>query len=184
MKQFFSFILLISCGYFSYSQQQAWPKVIQPTDDTFHWNAGRKLTWEDFKGIPDTSDKAAAASTASTLGYNYTYTPDTTFHFFTYAIFVKNYSWVKEGWDRTAYELNHEQRHFDITEIYARKLAMAFKRYKLNKNDRKRIYDSLSTEWDKIQDLYDKETKHSINIEKQKEWDKKIDGLLKEYERK
>lgn len=99
--------------------------------------------------------------------------------------FIKK-SWLKDNWDRAEYALNHEQRHFDITEVYARKATAAFKEYKYNrktvKDDINRIFNSFLEEQYKVQLLYDKETKHSLNISKQKEWDAKIDKWLQEYE--
>jgi len=37
-----------------------------------------------------------------------------------------------------------------------------------------RIYDDLITEYDAFQERYDRETDHSRNKEKQKEWNEKI----------
>ena len=56
--------------------------------------------------------------------------------------------------------------------------------YVFNKNtfkdDLKAIYMTLTAEKDAFQNQYDEETNHSINKEKQVEWLKKIEGLLKE----
>ena len=60
--------------------------------------------------------------------------------------------------------LSHEQRHFDITKIYADILL-----YKLNKiksSDEKfiqSIYVNVTEEWNYVQELYDSETDHSRN---------------------
>ncbi len=56
--------------------------------------------------------------------------------------------------------------------------------YVFNKNtfkeDLKKLYMSLTNEKDALQNQYDEETNHSINKEKQSEWLKKIEGMLKE----
>ena len=78
----------------------------------------------------------------------------------------------------------HEQGHFDIAEIFARRLNKQMSEYVFNKNtfkdDLKKIYMSLTSEKDSFQNRYDEETNHSINKEKQSEWLKKIEGFLKE----
>ena len=55
----------------------------------------------------------------------------------------------------TAYLLNHEQRHFDITYIYAIELV---KRLKSNScqtvDDAVRIYNEVMNEWELFQDKY------------------------------
>ena len=158
----------------------------QYTDsDTLYWSKERKLTWDDFHGVPDTTT-IGMAGTSSGFWFRSFYTTDTTLEFVVSTIFFKKHSWVKTNWDKTAYALNHEQRHFDITEVYARKLRQAFKSYKLNKatviKDCDKFYNSLRIERDKMQAVYDMETKHSLNISKQKEWDAKIDKWLQEYE--
>ena len=57
--------------------------------------------------------------------------------------------------------------------------------YKFNKNrfkdDLKKIYITITTEKEEMQNDYDRETNHSINKDKQSEWLSKIDKLLTEY---
>lgn len=87
----------------------------------------------------------------------------------------------------TDYLLNHEQKHYDLQEVFARKIR---KRY-LEKTDY--VFDNLQKDLNDIfndeirkshelQALYDAETDHSINEEKQNEWNTKISNLLKELE--
>ena len=97
--------------------------------------------------------------------------------------FSKTKSW---GLHKTDYILMHEQGHFDIAEIFARKLNKKMSEYKFNKNsfkeDLKEIYQSIAIEKDAFQNQYDEETNHSIKKEKQAEWLKKISDQLKEFE--
>jgi len=149
-------------------------------EELIYWNENRKLTWADYKGkIQKGSD--AAASTATYLGIEYNVGKDG----FDYKIscsFSKNKSW---GLHKTDYILTHEQGHFDIAEIFARKLNKQMSEYKFNKDtfkdDLRIIYQSLMTEKDAFQNQYDEETNHSIKKEKQAEWLKKIEDLLKEH---
>jgi predicted secreted Zn-dependent protease len=78
----------------------------------------------------------------------------------------------------------HEQGHFDITEIFARKLNKAMSAYHFNQNtyrkDLNKIYQDIIKEKDNMQDQYDHETNFSRNKEKQMEWLKKIQTMLEE----
>jgi hypothetical protein len=149
-------------------------------EDLIHWHPDRKLTWADYKGkVQEGSD--AAASTATYLGIEYNFGRDG----FDYKItcsFSKTKSW---GLHKTDYILTHEQGHFDIAEIFARKLNKQMGEYKFNpasfKDDLRNIYQSLMAEKDAFQNLYDEETNHSIRKEKQAEWLGKIETLLNDY---
>ena len=86
---------------------------------------------------------------------------------------------------KTDYILSHEQGHFDIAEIFARKLNKKMSEYRFDKKtyqkDLNKIYHDILDEKEKMQNDYDKETNHSINKEKQAEWLKKIAKMLEEY---
>lgn len=145
------------------------------------WKADRKLTWSDFKARP-VAGATNAALTSSNINFNFSYGTKG----FTYSIscnFDKTKSW---GRVKTAYILAHEQAHFDIAEIHARKLNMRLSQYKYNKKtvgaDLDKIYSEVMNEQHQMQLLYDKETNHSINSVKQKEWLKKVNELLKSLE--
>jgi len=142
------------------------------------WNAGRKLTWDDFKSTPDpASPNAALTNTAINIEFGYDKSG------LTWSIrcsFDKNLSWVRVKNDAV---LAHEQGHFDIAEIYARKLNKALKDYHFNAktvaNDVNKIYNDMMTAHHDAQEVYDHETDYSRNKEKQDEWLKKISDDLK-----
>jgi predicted secreted Zn-dependent protease len=89
--------------------------------------------------------------------------------------FDKTKSWVRI---RNNEILAHEQGHFDMAELHARKLNKALKEYRFNaksvSEDVNRIYDSIMTLHHAAQSEYDKETDFSRNKEKQALWQKKI----------
>jgi predicted secreted Zn-dependent protease len=78
--------------------------------------------------------------------------------------------------------LKHEQGHFDIAEIFARKLHKRMKEYRFNQStyqtDLREIYSSITAEKEAFQDLYDNETDHSRKKDVQEKWLKKISELL------
>jgi predicted secreted Zn-dependent protease len=90
----------------------------------------------------------------------------------------------KKSWGRIKndYILAHEQKHFDLTEVFARKLNKELKEYKFNNatvgDDINRIYQGMVNELTYTQQQYDKETDHSRNPPVQQEWNNRIDSLL------
>ncbi len=87
---------------------------------------------------------------------------------------------------KTDYILAHEQGHFDITEIFARKLNEALQNYDFNKrtfkNDISEIYQSIVRQKEEFQKMYDGETDHSRKRKAQYEGLEKIQSLLDETE--
>ena len=149
------------------------------SEELIRWNENQKLTWADYKGKPkENSD--AAASTATYLGFEFNVGKDG-FNYKITCTFSKTKSW---GLHKTDYILTHEQGHFDIAEIFARKLNKMMRGYKFDKNsfkeDLRTIYESIALEKDTFQNQYDEETNHSIKREKQAEWLTKISNQLKE----
>jgi Bacterial protein of unknown function (DUF922) len=147
-------------------------------EELIPWNKNQKLTWADYKGKVRTGSDAAA-STATYLGIEYNFGRNG----FDYKItcsFSKTKSW---GLHKTDYILTHEQGHFDIAEIFARRLNKQMGEYVFDKNtfkdDLKNIYMKLTAEKEDFQNQYDRETNHSINKEKQTEWLRKIEEELK-----
>jgi predicted secreted Zn-dependent protease len=86
------------------------------------------------------------------------------------------------GLMKTDYILAHEQGHFDITEIFARKLNEALQNYEFNKKtfrkDINDIYQAIVKQKEEYQKMYDGETDHSRNKKIQYEWLEKIQELL------
>jgi|SRR5258706_6508094 len=150
-------------------------------EELIEWDSSRLLTWTDYKGHPDPRSDAAA-STTTYLGIEYRMDEKG----FSYSIqcrFSLTKSWGKS---RTDFILKHEQGHFDIAEIFARKLNRRMSEYQFNKatykTDLKSIYDGITKEKEAFQDLYDTETDHSRKKEQQLEWLKKIENMLRELD--
>lgn len=149
-------------------------------EELLEWSASRNLTWNDYKALPDaSSDAAASTTTYLSIEYNITLT---SFGYKIKSLFSKTRSW---GLHKTDYILSHEQGHFDIAEIFARKLNKLMKEYKFDwstyRQDLKKIYQDVMIEKEDMQNEYDKQTNHSINKERQTEWLKKIEKMLEEY---
>jgi hypothetical protein len=172
MKYCLKYFLLLSL---------AFPAVAQSkNEELLDWSATRKLTWNDYKAHPEPGNDDAAATTTY-LGIEYNITSDG-FGYKIQSRFSKTRSW---GRYKDDYVLSHEQGHFDIAEIFARKLNKLMSEYKFNKKsfqqDLNKIYNDILEEKAAMQNDYDEETNHSINKVKQAEWLKKINEMLKDF---
>ncbi len=150
-------------------------------DEYIPWLTEHRLSWDDFLCEPRRNTDAVA-STSTALGIAYQIKGGQ----LTYQItckFSKNKSW---GLIKTGYILAHEQGHFDITEIFARKLYQALNGYRLNRPtfqmDINEIYETVIEAKEAFQAAYDGETDHSRNKRKQAEWLERIDMLLTDTE--
>jgi len=155
----------------------------ESVEETLTWDAYKKLTWADFKANPD-ADTDAVALTASgiTFGYSVKTSGDRIVDFSTTveAHFYPNKSWYFPEKANT-YILEHEQLHFDITELYARKFRQQLSKLEVNQNIKQqmnRLHTAINEVVNKTQRAYDKETQHSIDAVKQREWNNFIEKEL------
>lgn len=146
--------------------------------ETIKWSPN-KLTWADFKGKPNPNQAQHVASVRSGITYRWSYEAKEDkikLDFDVFSNFYPQHSWVVSG-EETPDLLKHEQLHFDISELYARKLRTAFKAYVPMRNIRRdltRIYQKIEMERKRTQLLYDRETNHGLQKEAQQEWEIRI----------
>lgn len=142
--------------------------------DTIYWQPNYKLKWEDFQGTPDSSSKNAAISRPG-IKYHLSVNDDS-FDVKVTCFFIKSRSWSKFKKNDTL--LMHEQGHFDVAELFARKLKKAFAEYRFNAQTVGKDIDKLfifnKQERAEMDLLYDKETYRSQNKQQQVLWNKKI----------
>jgi hypothetical protein len=143
--------------------------------DTIKWTASTKLEWADFQGKPDTSKKGYEAASSLKITYSYK-TLDSNFSFRVDYFFQKKKSWTKSS--NSFLLLKHEQAHFNIGELFARKLRKYISSYHYNpktiKQDLKNLFSLLNEEWNIYDAQYDRETDFSKNEAQQSYWDNKI----------
>lgn len=143
------------------------------------WRKGMRLDWSDFKGRPE---RLSPMDALTESGISFSWSCDRNgFHLETYALFVPNGSWVK---DPTPHLLSHEQAHFDITEIHARKLRKYFSEHRnpcaLGKDGIDKASKTIIKASYDMQNEYDDATSHGENRRMQKLWLEKIDSMLEE----
>ncbi|HLP13232.1 MAG TPA: hypothetical protein VK177_14950 [Flavobacteriales bacterium] len=145
------------------------------------WTPGKKLTWNDFQGKPDFKSKNTKAVTWTKLKGRSKIHEDRIEYDYS-CFFNKEKSWHT---GTSVHLLNHEQGHFDIGEICARKFRKALAEHiSANISSTKKFLDSLENAIDETEqeltDLYERETDSSRNIQGQLTWDRKINTWLEE----
>jgi hypothetical protein len=143
------------------------------------WNIDSKLTWADFNAEPDV-DHPYAAITYSGMSYSFSaevINNQVKVNCIVNCFFIPNKSWVKSEYKSDVELLKHEQLHFDITELYARKFREQLSKMSFTENVKVEIsdlYEKITKEKIELQNEYDIETDHSVNVLKQKNWEQKI----------
>lgn len=150
------------------------------------WQTNRKLTWADFKAPPAKGHKASALTNASMQFY--LQQEGNVIKIDTRVFFRTDGSWVKPNAHQDNL-LQHEQTHFDIHELFARK----FRKYidEVNKNlPPQKMVDKMAKRFKKIkkqsqnyQKKYDKQTNFSRNLPQQKTWTQSVNNQLKALEK-
>ena len=157
------------------------------SNEKIPWSEDVKLTWDDFKGRPDMRS-SYVAMTNSGIVFSYRVTSENGNLSLTTEVeaqFHPEMSWYKPD-KVNNHVLQHEQGHFNITEIHARKLRKAFAEYKVTRNYERElsaIFTRINRERQVMQDRFDKETNHSQNKEKEAEWQTFINNELKRLEK-
>jgi len=137
------------------------------------WDDQRLLTWEDFKAAADEKSHADAL-TAIRISAKPIYKKGK-ISYDVNAYFLQEKSWFKS---KSEHLLAHEQLHFDLAELYARKI-----RYMISEYTRKGIKDpkkinagiqQLLDESNVADQQYDFETLHGALKGKQASWDRTV----------
>lgn len=154
----------------------------QEIAESIPWQASRKLTWEDFQG-PVPTDAVSAATTAS--GISYEYSANLIHHEVQLDFEVTAFFYPKESWYKPevcdSHILQHEQLHFDISEVFARRMRMKLRNTSFTENVKAEIrviYKETLRELEELQDKYDWETNFSRNPEAQERWNAQIKEAL------
>lgn len=153
--------------------------VSQPSANNTHlvkWDESRKISWNHFI-VKNGSDRFAAE--CHTFFKASFYLENDSVFCQVVSYFNKDSSWRAPHIRKSdPYTINHEQKHFDITEIFARKIRKQLIEQPVNEQQLESIYFENARECRKFQERYDRETRHSIDISKQLEWNQKIEQLL------
>jgi hypothetical protein len=146
------------------------------------WQQNYLLKWDDFKG-PQQHLNSVASTTYDIL--KRAVNKRTYARVEIVAVFYPYDSWHnKKREDKII--LSHEQKHFDIAELFARKLRKKISGemiadYADLQEKLQLLYEQNDKELERYQDVYDIETDYSRNIKHQAEWNEKIENELSSY---
>jgi uncharacterized protein DUF922 len=146
------------------------------SDHSFAWSGTRRLRWSDFQGSPPGGGREGA-KTAYTLFYAWK-CRGPAFEFRSIAAFRPGQSWVKVSIVRDSAEsrraLGHEQTHFDLSEVHARRMREHFGalRAPCDKTDAElsAIAQRFVQGEKADQHRYDDETNHGLLADPQSAW--------------
>lgn len=176
MKPSLAALLFFSLSFFSFTSKEPDGR------DVIIWNQYRPLTWEDFQG-KRSEDAAGDAGTVVQIKAK-PYMVKDQVKYDVSAVFVKSKSWADA---KSAELLAHEQLHFDIAEVYARKIRKEIAALSDAGEKEVKIYNRaiqhLLNESNEIDIQYDLETLHGAMTKKQAEWAKRVKNDLKTLER-
>lgn len=155
----------------------------------------RQLDWDDFRG-PAPGGRDVAAQTVSGIDLRWRTRPPledrgtwrVRLEVTCRALMYPEASGVKPG-RRTRALLSHEQRHFDITEYWAREMRKSLSAIEGTGATPQQAIDRVSAlakakaaevnrRLEHMQGRYDRETDHGRNDTRQRKWAERIDGLL------
>ncbi len=145
------------------------------------WKASDRLVWNDFMMKPVQNSKYDA-SIYSEIKYQYK------IEFGQLKYMVEAYFHQDKSWRSIESDglLEHEQMHFDITEVYARQLRAYFStisaHVSIHHGDVRKKVQKIIADWDQAQNDYDHETNHGLVVAEQILWQEKVDSLLNVYE--
>ncbi len=150
--------------------------------EKIRWKESIKLTWRDFKAKPvKNSPMAAETYTRTEFGMSY---QNGKFDWQVDCYFSPKNSWVKPEL-KSDNLLRHEQLHFDIAELSARKIRKQMDELVLKSmDDSKKLQKTFEEGLDelaKMQKAYDKETDHGIIEKPQLDWGNRIQSELEKY---
>lgn len=148
-------------------------------DDHIAYTSSQKLTISDFKGQPKEASNAVAI-TASGFSFKAGFRRKgnvATLNITVSCSFDKRSSWMKDK-GKTAYVLQHEQHHFDISYLGALDFMERLKAIKFTiKNYNEKLNTAYQESVDKMEAMqhqYDGETQNGIAKEQQIKWNQKF----------
>ncbi|MCE7991067.1 MAG: hypothetical protein HEP71_03770 [Roseivirga sp.] len=148
--------------------------------EVVEWKEGRLLTWEDYRLRVFKSNKGQLAITSvrhSVRGYLNDDIPD----FEVKVLFVKDDSWTTDKTDSEL--LAHERLHFDIGELFRRRIVKRINGLRKQGEKQKAIYRYVIrkelSEFRIFSKSYDKATRHGSLPEEQQKWQKDVWEQLK-----
>jgi hypothetical protein len=143
------------------------------------WSDKRLLVWDDFLASPDAASPGAALTAYEIQARTICESEGPAFR--VSVRFLPDQSWSKPD-KRTGLTLAHEQGHFDLAEVTARRLRAELASLGLpcasgNAAFTRLVADFQSRDGD-LQRSYDKQTMFGTDVQAQRVWESRISGWL------
>ena len=146
------------------------------------WNEFYKIQWQDFQGRPNKNSIGDAGTAVQIKAKPFLVNKE--LHYDVVAIFNRSKSWSR---DQSTSLLAHERLHFDIAELYARKIRKKIKELRASGVNNIKTYNraihALLSESNGADQQYDLETLHGALSKKQQAWAEKIKQELADISR-
>ncbi|WP_300602241.1 DUF922 domain-containing protein [Niabella sp.] len=173
-----------------------WAQLVMAQTPVVQWSPSRKLNLSDYTIIKTGQEPPAALGrnmAVTRTGFVYTMSRinsgadkgKSLIRIYAQMTPARSYilaEVTKGSPEDRAYLLNHEQKHFDISEIYARELSRFLRTQSLGKTPMERMTNAMNRlfkELDTFQKKYDAETANGRNKQKQELWNRLIAQRLK-----
>jgi len=145
------------------------------------WSEVRPLEWGDFFAPPDAASKGAALTAYEIQARTMCEVDGPAFR--VTVRFLPDQSWIKPR-QRTARILAHEQGHFDLAEVTARRLRAELALLDLRCADGNAAFTKLVADFEsrdrELQRSYDRQTMFGTGSGAQRHWEKRIKSWLRE----
>lgn len=173
MKHLFLFIAMILFPFLLIGQES----TSASAKNVLYWSEDQKLVWTDFDALAERYSEHAAFSVVGFEGRM-------DFNGKKYQVSIKTYFDKDESWSKawTALLLMHEQGHFDLAEVHARKLRKQvleeIQNGRLTTSGFKAFHEAAMEELKKAQSEYDQATTFSMDYREQLKWKEQIEEEL------
>ncbi len=183
------FAVLLSSGMLAAAEQNRTRDRPAPGVDSpavgVPWSP-KRLTWNDYRGQQPTGASEAAV-TATSVAWGFQCVGDA-FTFHVAAEFFPERSWVNPmifvQLDSNLRTLRHEQLHFDITEVHARRMRRMFatldRPCARTEDELTKLGETSLEAETAIQKHYDRETANGRDAVGQSRWERQIGEALRE----
>lgn len=177
----------------------------EPPSDIKRWQADAPLEWADFQGAAPNSPFAAQSvwTWQNQTQVLVTCAQAQPWHCvagfersLVQAVFLKSFSWVKPFAAASQILLVHEQGHFDLAQVYAKRLTGALLALSTEAQSDNRLeaeanafralealvdetVASFTEQSQQAQDRYERETNHGTDRSQQQRWQADIQAMLR-----
>ncbi len=153
--------------------------------DTLNYTPTRVLSWEHFTEQPPASTRNMVANSSVGFSYNATFNTTgqgTNITITVFTFFVKSQSWVLPT-KKLPHILQHECYHYVIGRYHTERLIQDLRKAVWTSTNLSETLSKLYLKnWNNyiaMQELYDIQTNHSINIAQQEKWNYKLESFIR-----